>query len=165
MATDLYEFVPWTSLADFYNKTVTLFSSQVQVVKVIIGLIIVLSISNTQTMSVLERTTEIGTVLALGQKRSVVMRLFVLEGVLLGILGGLLGILMGWGLSLVISAVGIPMPPAPGMAHGFTAKILFTPGIAVESLSLAVLTTLIAGLLPAYRASRFNIVDSIRYNQ
>lgn len=46
MATDLYEFVPWTSLADFYNKTVTLFSSQVQVVKVIIGLIIVLSISN-----------------------------------------------------------------------------------------------------------------------
>ena len=165
MATDLYEFVPWTSLADFYNKTVTLFSSQVQVVKVIIGLIIVLSISNTQTMSVLERTTEIGTVLALGQKRSVVMRLFVLEGVLLGILGGLLGILMGWGLSLAISAVGIPMPPAPGMAHGFTAKILFTPGIALESLSLAVLTTLIAGLLPAYRASRLNIVDSIRYNQ
>ncbi len=84
---------------------------------------------------------------------------------MLGILGGLLGIVMGWGLSLAISAVGIPMPPAPGMAHGFTAKILFTPGIAVESLSLAVLTTLIAGLLPAYRASRFNIVDSIRYNQ
>ena len=50
-------------------------------------------------MSVLERTTEIGTVLALGQKRSVVMRLFVLEGVLLGILG-LPGIVMGWGFRL-----------------------------------------------------------------
>ena len=53
LSSDLYELVPWTSLADFYNKTVTLFSSQVEVVKVIIGLIIVLSISNTQTMIVL----------------------------------------------------------------------------------------------------------------
>jgi putative ABC transport system permease protein len=76
-----------------------------------------------------------------------------------------LGVLIAWILSLLISSVGIPMPPAPGMAHGFTALVLFTPEIAMESISLAVVTTLIAGLLPAYRASRLNIVDSIRYNQ
>lgn len=160
-----YQLVPWSDLADFYNKTVTLFSSQVQVVKVIIGLIIVLSISNTQTMSVLERMTEIGTVLALGQDRLSVMRLFLIEGVLLGIVGGILGITLGAILSWIVSAIGIPMPPAPGMAHGITARIYFTPAIALESLTLAVVTTLLAGVLPAYRASRLNIVDSIRHNQ
>ena len=42
-----FEIVPWNTLADFYNKTVVLFSKQVSVVKFIIGLIIVLTISNT----------------------------------------------------------------------------------------------------------------------
>jgi putative ABC transport system permease protein len=162
---DGYQLVPWSDLADFYNKTVTLFKSQIQVVKVIIGLIIVLSISNTQTMSVLERTTEIGTMLALGQKRGVVMRLFMLEGVLIGVLGGVIGISIGWLAAQGISAVGIPMPPAPGMAHGFTGAVILTSEIAVESLLLAVTTTLLASILPAFRASRLNIVDALRYSQ
>ena len=162
---DGYQLVPWSDLADFYNKTVTLFKSQIQVVKVIIGLIIVLSISNTQTMSVLERTTEIGTMLALGQKRGIVMRLFILEGLLIGLLGGVIGISIGWLAAQGISAVGIPMPPAPGMAHGFTGAVLLTGEIAVESVVLAVTTTLLASILPAFRASRLNIVDALRYNQ
>lgn len=160
-----YQLVPWSDLADFYNKTVTLFKSQIQVVKVIIGLIIVLSISNTQTMSVLERTTEIGTMLALGQKRGIVMRLFILEGLLIGLLGGVIGISIGWLAAQGISAVGIPMPPAPGMAHGFTGAVILTSEIAVESVLLAVTTTLLASILPAFRASRLNIVDALRYNQ
>jgi hypothetical protein len=51
--------VPWyeTSVADFYNKTVSLFSKQVLVVKIMIGVIIVLSISNTMMMTVLERSS------------------------------------------------------------------------------------------------------------
>ena len=165
LPSNSYQLVPWSDLADFYNKTVTLFTSQIQVVKIIIGLIIVLSISNTQTMSVLERTTEIGTVLALGQKRTAVMRLFILEGGLIGLLGGVLGVSIGWLAAQGISAVGIPMPPAPGMAHGFTGAVLFTPEIAVESVILAVTTTLLASILPAFRASRLNVVDALRYNQ
>jgi len=165
LPSDGYQLVPWSDLADFYNKTVTLFKSQIQVVKVIIGLIIVLSISNTQTMSVLERTTEIGTMLALGQKRGIVMRLFILEGLLIGLLGGVIGISIGWLAAQGISAVGIPMPPAPGMAHGFTGAVLLTREIAVESVVLAVTTTLLASILPAFRASRLNIVDALRYNQ
>ncbi len=165
LPADAYQVVPWSDLADFYNKTVVLFNSQIQVVKIIIALIIILSISNTQTMSVLERTTEIGTMLALGQRRRVVMRLFILEGMLIGLLGGVIGILIGWMAAQGISAIGIPMPPAPGMAHGFTGAVLFTPEIALESVGLAVTTTLLASILPAFRASRLSIVDALRYNQ
>jgi putative ABC transport system permease protein len=160
-----YQIVPWTELADFYNKTVVLFSKQVDVVKIIIGLIIILTISNTQTMSVLERTMEIGTSLAIGVRGSEIMQLFLLEGALIGIAGGLIGVSLGYGLAEAISAIGIPMPPPPGMAHGYTGQILVSSSLAIDALVLALLTTLLASVMPAWKASRMNIVDALRSGQ
>jgi putative ABC transport system permease protein len=165
LPADKFQIVPWTELADFYNKVVVLFSRQVDVVKIIIGLIIILTISNTQTMSVLERTTEIGTSLAIGLRGSEVMRLFLLEGALIGIVGGLIGIGLGYGLAAAISAIGIPMPPPPGMARGYTGQILISASLAVDALVLALITTLVASVMPAWKASRMNIVDALRCNQ
>jgi len=159
------EVVPWTALADFYNKTVVLFSKQVTVMKVIIGLIIVLTISNTLTMSVMERTAEIGTSLAVGVPANAVMRLFVAEALLIGMLGGTIGIAMGYLLAHVISAIGIPMPPPPGMAHGYSGQILVTPSLALDAFVLAMVTTLLASAFPAWKAGRMNIVDALRYGQ
>lgn len=160
-----FQIIPWSDLADFYNKTVVLFSKQVDVVKIIIGLIIILTISNTQTMSVLERTTEIGTSLAIGVRSSEILRLFLLEGAVIGIAGGILGVVLGYALGGVISAIGIPMPPPPGMARGYTGQILVTSNLAVDAILLAMTTTLIASVMPAWRASRMNIVDALRCNQ
>lgn len=160
-----FQIVPWTELADFYNKTVVLFTKQVDVVKLIIGIIIILTISNTQTMSVLERTTEIGTCLAIGLRRSEIMNMFMLEGGLIGIGGGIIGIALGYGLGAVISAIGIPMPPPPGMARGYTGEILINFQLTLDGFVLALLTALIASLLPAWRASRMNVVDALRCNQ
>ena len=160
-----FELATWQRLAEFYNKTVTLFSKQVDVVKFIIGLIIILTISNTQTMSVLERTTEIGTSLAIGVRRSEILGMFILEGCMIGIAGGLLGLVMGYALSLAISAVGIPMPPPPGMIRGYTGQILVNGALAFDSLVLAFTTTLLASVMPAWKASHMNIVDALRTNQ
>ncbi len=165
LAAGGFEIVPWTELADFYNKTVVLFSKQVTVMKVIIGLIIILTISNTLTMSVMERTAEIGTSLALGVPGSTVMRLFVAEAALIGVLGGVVGVVVGYLLASLISAIGIPMPPPPGMAHGYMAEILVAPGLAADAFLLALVTTLIAGAFPAWKAGRMNIVDALRYGQ
>ena len=159
------EIVPWYALADFYNKTASLFTKQIQGIRLIIALIILLSISNTMTMSVMERIGEIGTSMALGVKRTGIMRLFLSEGVLLGCLGGLLGLILGLLLASVISSIGIPMPPPPGMARGYTGQILVTWDIALESLALAIATTLAASIYPAWRASRMQIVDSLRHNR
>lgn len=160
-----FEIVPWNVLADFYNKTVVLFSKQISVVKFIIGLIIILTISNTQMMSVLERTTEIGTSLAIGQRRKTVMRMFVAEGALIGLMGGLLGVVLGYVFAQVISSIGIPMPPPPGMARGFLGEILIVPSLAVDALILALVTTLLASIMPSWKASHMNIVDALRHNQ
>lgn len=165
LAAKDFEVIPWSALADFYNKTVVLFSKQVSVVKFIIGIIIVLTISNTQMMSVLERTTEVGTSLAIGLRRSVLMRMFMAEGILIGLVGGAVGVTLGYLFAALISAIGIPMPPPPGMAHGYLGEILITPELAVDALVLALMTTFLASLLPAWKASRMNIVDALRHNQ
>ena len=160
-----FEIVPWTKLADFYNKTVALFSRQLGVVKLIIAIIIVLSISNTMTMSVLERTVEIGTAMALGVRRKRILGLFLMEGAQLGVIGGALGVLLGYLAGDAISAAGILIPAGPGFSRDVIATILITPRIVVEALLLAVATTLIASIYPAWRASRLVIVDALRHNR
>lgn len=160
-----YEIVPWTKLADFYNKTVELFSRQIGVVKLIIAIIIVLSISNTMTMNVMERTVEIGTAMALGVRRQRILMLFLLEGLLVGLLGGGIGIGIGYLLALLASTIGIPMPPAPGMTEGFDAAITVTPGIVLDAAALSIMTTLIASVYPSWRASRLVIVEALRHNR
>jgi putative ABC transport system permease protein len=165
LPSDQFEILPWYELADFYNKTTVLFTKQVQAIKVIIALIILLSISNTMTMSVMERTGEIGTAMALGVKRSGILRLFLSEGAMIGAIGGLLGVLLGFLLASFISSIGIPMPPPPGMARGYTGEILVTMNMTIEALTLAILTTLVASFYPAWKASRMQIVDALRHNR
>jgi len=158
------EFVPWYQQADFYNKTVALFSQQMSVLQIIIGCIIVLSISNILIMSVLERTGEVGTMLAIGLKRRKVLTLFATEGLLLGLIGASLGLVVGYGLAELISAIGIPMPPPPGMEEGYTGEIRVTPEILLHAFSIPLITTALAGLYPAWKASRMQIIDALRHN-
>lgn len=165
LSQDRFEIVPWYQLADFYNKTTVLFTKQVQAIKLIIALIILLGISNTMTMNVVERTGEIGTAMALGVKKFDILRQFLCEGALIGGIGGALGILIGWLLATIISSIGIPMPPPPGMARGYIGEILLTSNMVLEALALAILTTLIASVYPAWKASRMQIVDALRHNR
>ena len=159
------EFVPWYDMADFYNKMVSLLSKQIGVVELIIAIIIVLSISNTMMMNVLERTAEIGTCLAIGRNRGQILRQFVYEGLTIGLIGGVLGLTLGIVLATVISKIGIPMPPPPGMSQGYTGEILISAPLAINAFLLALGTTLLASLYPAWKASRLEIVDALRYNR
>lgn len=160
-----YEVVPWTQLADFYNKTSALFKKQVGVIRVIIALIIVLAITNTLSMAVMERMSEIGTQRALGMRARSILALFVLEGAMLGLLGAALGVLLGTLLALLISAIGVPMPASPGMAWGYEAGVLVSLESVVTAAGIAFATTLLASLYPAWRAAQLPIVDALRARQ
>ena len=164
-ASSGFEFVPWYELADFYNKTRDLLTRQMDVMFAIIGVIIVLSISNSMTMGVLERTSEIGTAMALGTRRAGILLQFLVEGGLLGLLGGLLGAAAGIGLAWLISAIGIPMPPPPGQARGFTAEMIVTGRHVAQAIGLALVTSLLAAVYPSWKASRMPIVDALRHGR
>lgn len=167
LTTAKLELVPWyaTAVADFYNKTVTLFTKQVLVVKFMIGVIIVLSISNTMMTSVRERVGEIGTCMALGDRRRTILRRFLAEGAVMGLIGGIAGSIVGVALAYLISWIGIPMPPPPGMAAGYIGGILITPALVLDAIVLSVVTAFLAGLYPAWKASRMSIVDALRHSR
>lgn len=160
-----FEVRTWDQLAEFYRRAVDLFQQQLAVVRFIVVAIILLGISNTMMMSVMERTGEIGTAMALGVRRRILLGQFVLEGALIGLLGSLVGlalaVMIGWG----IDALHIDMPPPPGLTRGYLAHLVFTPATAVEALLVGLGTTTLASLYPAWRASRMVIVDAIRHNK
>lgn len=159
-----FEVMPWTALADFYNKSSALLAKQMMVMRAIIALIIVLSISNALRMSVLERTSEIGTAMAIGTPRYLVLRRFLVEGIVLGAAGGMVGLLVAATTAYTISKIGIPNPPPPGMTRGFIGEILVTPKLLMTAFMIALSTTLLASVYPAWRASRLQIVDALRHN-
>jgi len=154
----------WFDLSDFYRKTVRLMSRQMLVVAVLIGAILVLGIANLLTMSTLERTGEIGTMLAMGTSRRSVLRMHFAEGFLLGALGAAIGVLIGIALAIAISRIGIPMPPPPGRDTGYRAEILLSLPVVVDAILLALASAVIGGAYPAWKASRMPIVDALRFN-
>jgi len=158
------EVATWFDLSDFYRKAVTLLSRQIDVMKILIGVIIVLGISNTLAMNVAERTSEIGTLMAMGTTRKSVLRLFLLEGFLLGTVGAIAGAVLGILAAQLISFIGIPMPPPPGRDTGYSARILLTPALVLTSVVIAIVATTIAGVFPAYKAARLPVVDALRHN-
>ncbi|HVK53730.1 MAG TPA: FtsX-like permease family protein [Burkholderiales bacterium] len=165
LETSDLQVISWRELADFYNKSVTLFSKQINVIRVMIALVVLLSISNTLIMSVLERTGEIGTLMALGSTSRRVLSLFLSEAFFLGLIGGLLGVILSYMLAQLISAVGIPMPPLPGSSRAFLAKISVSGSLAFGAWLLVLFTTMLASIYPAWKGSRLNIVDALRHNK
>jgi len=162
---DQFEVTAWYTLSDFYTKTVALFSRQLGVLDAIVVIIVLLTISNCMTIAVVERTGEIGTALALGATRRVMLRRFLVEGLVLGLVGALIGVVVGIAAARGISAVGIPMPAPPGMSRGYRGEILVTPLLVYKGLVLALASALVGALFPANRASRMEIVDAIRHGK
>lgn len=159
---DALELRTWQQLNDFYAKTVDLYDRQFGVLRLIVLLMVLLSVANSVNMSIFERTAEFGTMRALGQRGAGVFRLLVAENLILGAIGGAIGVVVGVALALVISAIGIPMPPPPNANLGYVARIQIVPMELLLAFLTAVLATVLACLLPARRAARIPVVEALR---
>ena len=157
------EIKTWSDLATFYHQVVQLYGGIFWVVRLIILIIVIFSIANTMTMSVFERMREIGTIRAMGTKRRGVLSLFLMEGLILGALGGALGLAFGIIAAKLLSIKGIYIPPPPTMTEGYTALINIVPKDLIFAFSLAVGTSLVSSIYPAFKAARLKVVDALRY--
>ena len=120
-------------------------------------LIGILFITSTMFMAVSERTKEIATLRALGMPRYLVFRLIIFESLALSIAGGIAGVIGGFILSKVITFV-IGQVVGRGYIQPVVTLRLYLTGLVI-----ALLVGALAGLLPAWRVSRRNIVEGLRY--
>ncbi len=113
-----------------------------------------LSVVNTMTMSVAERTREIGVRKAIGASDFAIMHQFIDESATMGLIGGLLGL----GLGALIAMAGNQAGAASA-----TELFLLTPRLALGSVLFALVLGVLSGLYPAYHAARLNPVEALRY--
>jgi putative ABC transport system permease protein len=116
-------------------------------ISLIVGGIVIMNI---MLVSVVERTREIGVRRAIGATRSHIRRQFLTEAVLLSLGGGVLGVLLGMAIAKTISTLS-PMPT------------LVRPSLIVAGLLISVVTGVLAGVIPAWRASKLPPVEALRF--
>jgi putative ABC transport system permease protein len=154
------EMKTWNELSVFYKQVKNLFDMIFLFIFIIVLVIVVMSVVNTMSMSVMERTREIGTLRALGLKRLGVKVLFATEGALLGILGSGLGFIIFFTVYGIITAMHPTYVP-PGSSNPVPLQVdLVWPVLGRSVLSLAVLA-LLAAYVPARRSARMTIVDAL----
>ena len=160
--TTLLDVRHWRQLSDFYDKTIQLYDRQFGVLEWIILFMVLLSVINSVNMSTFERQSEFGTLRALGNRPRDVFRLLMTESLVLGVSGATLGVFLGVSIALVVSAIGISMPPPPNANVGYTAYVRIVPAIVGKAWLIGFFATLLAAVLPARRTTRIPVVDALR---
>ncbi len=152
-------FVARTSkdLQSFLNQIIQV----LQVIILVFGFITLVAsffgVVNTQYISVLERTREIGLMKALGMRRSAVSWLFIIEAAWIGFIGALLG-------SVTAIAVGTVLNPiiSKQLSFGDESLLVFEPVQVLALIGFLMLITATAGLMPARKAARLDPIEALR---
>ena len=128
-----------------------------------IGMIIaILGMFNTLTISLLERTSEIGLMITMGARKSDIKRLLILEAMILSVAGGLVGIFLAWLLGQGINTVLTYFANRNGVSgtvHAFS----ITPLLLSAVIVLTIVVGLVVVFYPARRAARINPIDALKH--
>jgi putative ABC transport system permease protein len=135
------------------------------ILHLVLGIIAAFGVLNTALMSVFERTREVGTMRAIGSRRSRVVVLFLLEGLFLGLAGAVGGAVLGAALVHWFSVNGIPAF-SEAQRYSYGGDYLFTalswrPLVRVPGLMVAV--SVLASLGPALMAARRRPAEALRH--
>ena len=133
---------------------------------IVLIVLVAFSVLNTQLMSVLERTREFGTMMALGLQPSRLARLVMLETALMTALGLVLGIVAGLVINLYLSKVGFSYPGMDEVALRFNLPDRLYPSISILSMTAGpaavAIGSLLAALYPALRLYLLTPIDAMR---
>ncbi|MBP9819922.1 ABC transporter permease [Candidatus Woesebacteria bacterium] len=153
-----------TSVVDTVGKINDLFGT-VRLLLSLLGMVALgvaaLGMFNTLTVSLLEKTREVGLMKAIGMKSSEVKRLFLAESIVMGLSGGIFGIILsaiaGQGLSLALSMFSM----TKGLGY---ISLVYTPVyLSAAIIAVAFLVGVLTGLYPSHRATKISALNALRY--
>jgi putative ABC transport system permease protein len=132
------------------QRTQTIFTYVMVAIAAISLLVGGIGIMNIVLATVMERTREIGVRRAIGARQMDILRQFLTESALISVAGGVMGIAFGFLLSWLI-------------AHTAEWKTIVTTASVVIAFGVSVLVGVVFGIYPAFKASRINPIDALRY--
>ena len=142
-----------TEILQQRSETVTTFRVLLGSIAAISLLVGGIGIMNIMLVTVTERTREIGTRKAIGARGADILLQFLIEAVLLSAMGGALGAVAGIGLAWVI-------PKIPMFSTYLT---IVQPVVVIGAILVSALVGIFSGVYPAFRASRLDPIEALRY--
>ncbi len=158
------EVLDFRELNPMYGQTAQFMNSMFGFISILIAVIVLFTIGNTMSTAVVERTVEIGTLRAIGLRRSGIRLLFMCEGVLLGVIGSIIGVLAALFIAYLINHSGWSWTP-PGYSYAFLilVRVWQDMPLLIGSVIGMIAVTVLSAWWPANRASRLMIVDALRH--
>lgn len=161
MALLPYEARPWTADFGSFLTNMNVMGASAYLISAFSLIASAFSIAAVLIVSVLQKSQQIGILKSMGAKQSQILRIFVYEGLGVAIFGSSLGALIG---TLVVFLLGLLTRPSTQIGKPpdqlFPVKIL--PTYIALAVIAAIITTVIASVLPARRAAKLNPVDVMR---
>jgi putative ABC transport system permease protein len=154
------EILTWQDLSDFYNQVHGMFDMIFGFIFSIVLTVVIMSVANSMGMTVIERTREIGTLRAIGLKRSGVVRLFTLESMLLTLIGCVAGLLLAFLVRWGVNAAHISYTP-PNSPSAVPLLIDIDSGRTVFTFLMMGIVGTLAAYMPARRAAKKDIIDAL----
>ena len=127
-------------------------------IQVFVLVSVVLGIASVLAITVMQKSRQIGILKAMGINNTKASFIFLIEGVILGIFGAIVGIGLGLGLSFAFTTFAVNADGTPVVA------LYIDYGFIAISGCIAVISCIIASLIPAVRSSKLNPIDIIRNN-
>lgn len=151
-------------LFPFYGQSVRMFDVILGFISMLIGVVVLFTVGNAINMAIVERTLEIGTLRAMGLRRSAIRRIFVCEGLLLGLGGALVGALLAVIVAQLVNRAHISWIP-PGQVYPVNLTIRLWGEFDLIAMTVAgmVLVAVVSAWWPAHRAARMPVVDALRH--